>query len=163
MSRLRKHLSYAGYVLLHKARVFEECLLLRVPLRGLLHDLSKLLPSEWEPYADYTFGELCEQDRDAYEAAMLQHHHRNPHHYQHWTLHLDNGQSRPLPIPEEYVREMLADWRASGRAPDKVSLCEWLREHARNIELNVVTEMRLERLMTVAEWNAWHEGKARKS
>ena len=48
-----KHLKYLCYVLRHKWYVFIECCKLGIPVRGLVHDLSKFRPSEWFPYANF--------------------------------------------------------------------------------------------------------------
>jgi len=51
-----KHLKYLSYVLRHKWFVFLECCKLGIPITGLLHDMSKFLPSEWFPYVETFYG-----------------------------------------------------------------------------------------------------------
>lgn len=57
-----------------------------------------------------------------YNAAWLHHLHANPHHWQHWMLHLDNGRTLVLNPPNAVANEMIADWLAAGpkvlRRPD---------------------------------------------
>lgn len=54
---MKKHLSYARYVLRHKWFVFRAGIARSVPLWQLLvHDLSKFRPSEWRPYAEWFYG-----------------------------------------------------------------------------------------------------------
>lgn len=57
-----KHLRYLKYVALHKLYVFIAGFAMRgldVPFlfRLVIHDLSKLRPSEWRPYATYFYSE----------------------------------------------------------------------------------------------------------
>jgi hypothetical protein len=88
--------------------VFIECCKLGIPLRGLLHDISKLFPSEFIPYARYFYGDYPERltvyekthhwslknkAQIAYEfdLAWLKHQKRNPHHWQYWLLVNDSS------------------------------------------------------------------------
>ena len=108
---------YLGYVLRHKWFVFQEGRKLGVPLVQLVwHDASKLRPSEFLPYARYFYGARKVRDQGAFDRAWLLHQHRNPHHWQFWILREDSGETKALPMPGRYRREMLADWRGAGRA-----------------------------------------------
>ena len=102
------HFKYLSYVLRHKWYVFVECCKLGTPLRGILHDLSKFLPSEWFPYARHFYGNLPNWDdvkricptyqykntkqgnKDLFDIAWLLHQKRNKHHWQYWLLLEDN-------------------------------------------------------------------------
>lgn len=98
----------------HKWFVFVGCCKLGVPLRGVLHDLSKFLPDEWFPYAEYFYGKSnC---AEVFDLAWLRHQRRNKHHWQYWVLCEDEGATKVLPMPPKYIKEMLADWRGAGRA-----------------------------------------------
>jgi hypothetical protein len=110
---------YLKYVLKHKWFVFIECCKLGIPLRGLLHDLSKLLPSEFMPYARYFYGKNWYKNKDwngdrrnyipfkytedgikeAFDLAWLKHQKRNPHHWQYWLLVMDSS-SKEFTIQE---------------------------------------------------------------
>ena len=126
---------YLKYVLKHKWFVFIECCKLGIPLRGLLHDLSKFLPSEFIPYARYFYGTWMEESEwhgdkrnyvpwertemgisEAFDLAWLKHQKRNKHHWQYWLLQCDSGELKALDIPLKYQKEMLADWRGAGKA-----------------------------------------------
>lgn len=134
---MKKHLRYANYVLRHKWYVFLECCRLGIPWRGITHDLSKFRPSEWRPYAEFFYGtkqhgeyweahaatggivELAPWGmfvKDHFNLSWLKHQHRNPHHWQFWCLREDSGNMCPIPMPDRYRKEMLADWRGAGRA-----------------------------------------------
>jgi hypothetical protein len=116
---MKPHLEYASYVARHKWFVFFAGLKTRAPLwRLLIHDWSKLSPAEWGPYVRSFYGRAgrTAEVRAAFNAAWLHHQHRNPHHWQHWVLREDDGDTRALPIPDKLVREMVADWMGAGRA-----------------------------------------------
>ena len=118
---LAAHLRYGRYVWLHKVAVFQAARRLGVPWLGLIHDWSKLRPDEWAGYAAYFYGPkagACAEAarKDAFDRAWLRHQHRNAHHPQHWRLENDTDGTVVLPMPERYVREMVADWLGAGMA-----------------------------------------------
>lgn len=124
------HLRYLSYVVRHKWFVLLAGLRTGAPLwRLVIHDWSKFLPSEWFPYVAYFYGPKVKGDprgpdasydpatgSRAFNAAWLHHQHLNPHHWQHWVLREDSGATFALPMPEHFVREMVADWMGAGRA-----------------------------------------------
>lgn len=112
---LRAHWRYAVFLARHKWFVFRACRRLGVSWLGVLHDLSKLRPDEWGPYADYFYGGH-DGRRDAFDRAWLLHIHRNRHHPQFWVLRNDTDGVSLLEMPERYVREMVADWLGAGMA-----------------------------------------------
>lgn len=133
-----KHLKYLSYIFRHKWFVFIECCKLGIPFQGLIHDLSKFLPDEWFPYANYFYANPFQPKRnktgyykpydtgdEAFDLAWLKHQKRNPHHWQYWILPKDDGGIRIFPIPLKYVKEMLADWRGAGRAQGKPDTLAW--------------------------------------
>jgi len=154
-----KHLKYLSYVIRHRWFVFVECLKMGLLWRGLVHDLSKFLPSEWFPYVNYFNGEWrCKSDvpKDykappeiaaAFDLAWLKHQHRNPHHWQYWRLREDDGGTKVLVMPLKYVKEMLADWRGAGKAQGQTSLGPWYAKNHRKIELAPETRDLLHSLM----------------
>jgi len=99
--------------------------------RGLVHDLSKFLPSEWFPYARFFYepngkGRTI-RDKSGYykptdtgdakfDFAWLLHQKRNKHHWQWWVLPEDDGAVKVLPMPRRYALEMWCDWIGAGRA-----------------------------------------------
>lgn len=117
------YLAYFWYVAAHKARVFVECCRLGIPLLGLLHDFSKLSPSEFGPYARYFKKGVADapkpttgEEKVFRMAAFLHTGRHNKHHWQYWVrTDKDGGYSR-MGMPAKYVREMVADWRAMGDA-----------------------------------------------
>jgi Family of unknown function (DUF5662) len=150
---LHKHLKYASYVLRHKAFVFAEACKLGIPLQGALHDLSKLRPSEWFPYADFFFApKNGVQTRDktgyykptdtgdkAFDHAWLLHQKRNPHHWQFWILPEDSGGVKVLEMPLQYRKEMVADWRGAGKVQGKPDTLGWYVVNRSKMQLGVET------------------------
>ena len=136
---IRMHWRYARYVWRHKVFVFRACRRLGVPWLGVLHDLSKLRPDEWNPYVAHFYGgphrpwthtsgyektyfprlawaSSAEGVQEAFDLAWLAHIHRNRHHPQYWVLRQDTDGVACLPMPERYIREMVADWLGAGMA-----------------------------------------------
>lgn len=104
------YLKYLKYILRHKWFVFVECCKIGAPLRGMLHDMSKFLPSEFIPYAHYFYGTWYKNEdwhgdkrnhipyectekgvEEAFDIAWLKHQKRNPHHWQYWLLVNDSS------------------------------------------------------------------------
>lgn len=117
---MKKHWKYLRYLVRHKWFVLIAGRAAGVSLwRLLIHDWSKFLPCEWLPYARYFYGgdeynnQVLQRE---FDAAWLHHQHFNPHHWQHWVLREDSGETKILEMPEHLCREMLADWQGAGRA-----------------------------------------------
>src|SRR5207249_1167176 len=106
-----------------------ECCRLGIPIAGVTHDLSKFLPSEWVPYAQHFYGDAAGRadKAAAFDSAWLYHQRRNPHHPQWWVLLQDSGETKLLPMPDRYRREMLADWIGAGRAQGYPDTAAWYR------------------------------------
>lgn len=130
--RVHKHLRNASYVLRHKWYVGTTCAAEGIPLRGVLHDMSKFSLSEWRPYADHFYGDnelprhtagynVADDPKQdaAFDEAWLRHIHRNDHHWQFWLLQKDDGDRIALPMPHECRLEMVCDWRGAGMAQGK--------------------------------------------
>lgn len=124
------HWVYFKYVLRHKWHVFVGCFRLGVPLhQAIIHDWVKFLPVEWGPYVrqfynpdgtkrsvrDTSGAYDPNKQADAFKRAWL-HHQREPHHWQAWISIGDGGNLLPLPIPQRFVLEMVADWYGAGMA-----------------------------------------------
>ena len=129
---MRRYLYYFWYVVKHKWYVLLEGLKLGVPIWQLvIHDWTKFTPAEFVPYAR-TFrtpeGKRQYIKSDAYYYAVNHHHKRNKHHWQYWVLAFE-GEYRALDIPMRYRKEMLADWRAAGRALGQPDTKKWYLEN----------------------------------
>ena len=168
------HMKYLRYVLVHKWFVLVAAVRLRkrgVTARGiwwrvLVHDLSKLLPSEWTPYvvyfntdaksneyfdmcADYGLPEISPWGAsviDDFQVAWLHHQKRNRHHWQYWLLREDDHpKALPIPMPWVYVVEMVADWMGAGRAITvEWDVESWYSANAHKIDICKRTRERVE-------------------
>ncbi len=156
---MSKHLKYLSYVIRHKWFVFLACLKLRVPLNlAIWHDASKFAPSEWFPYVNYFYGDnrgeglkaigtwgLAElapfgfYAKDKFDIAWNHHQKCNKHHWQYWLLTNDEEGQYPLPMPEKYAREMVADWNGAGRALGKPDTRAWYEANKDKIILRLET------------------------
>jgi hypothetical protein len=181
-----KNRQYLKYVLRHKWFVFQKCCDYGLFWQGIIHDLSKFGLAEWGPYVDKFyggpypernygdirahFGDTCTQpwvDR-RFDEAWLHHQRHNPHHWQHWVLREDDGETKCLEMPRKYMLEMIADWWGAGRAihgePDGIyaeyfELRKWYLANRDKIQLHDRTRFEVERIMGLREedktWPVW--------
>jgi hypothetical protein len=154
---MKEYIDYFRYVMLHKWEMFKVCAKHGFIWRGLVHDLSKLLPDEFFPYAKMFYDNtITGKDKKAYakmnarfEYAWLKHIHRNKHHPQYWILPQNDGSvhitGKVLDIPELYVKEMVFDWVAASIA-QKTGLRadQWYENHKRVLPLSKNTRKRVE-------------------
>jgi hypothetical protein len=96
----------------HKFYVAKLCIKAGLPLRGIIHDLSKFSLSEMKESIVYYQGDkspinACRDDI-GYSCAWLHHKGRNKHHYEYW-IDSCNGYQAPIKIPYEYATEMICD------------------------------------------------------
>lgn len=142
---MKRHLAYFKYIIRHKWFVFVASLRIGGSLwLAIIHDLSKFRLSEWLAYA-YTFYETDGTSRyvetPAFNRSWLYHQHRNPHHWQYWILRLDDGKITALPMPLDYIYEMVADWMGAGRAiTGKWQAYDWYVKNKYKIMLHEETE-----------------------
>lgn len=169
-----KYIQYLRYVMRHRWFVFVECCKLGIPWRGLIHDLSKFLPSEFFAYAEAFYGEFgykfnrakykidfgdgiqstgiealtkYEQAMNNFDLAWLLHQKRNPHHWQFW-LNIEEDKVRMLDMPEVYIKEMVADWCGASRAiTGKNDTKSWYASHISKIRISNMTRQRVEQLL----------------
>jgi len=157
---MRAHLAYLSYVLRHKWYVLLACRQTGCSLwRGLIHDLSKFLPSEWGPYAR-TFYALVGSKKqysesDEFRVAWLHHQHRNTHHWNYWVqIDAPMGAGRAVRMPDRYVREMVADWIGAGLAQGKPDVLGWYLANEHKMLLHSDTRASVERLLGISDETA---------
>lgn len=134
---MRKFFTYLKYLVRHKWFVFLECCKFGMPVRGLLHDMSKFRPSEFFPYMNH-FGGGIKTGRDstgyykptdtgdlAFDRAWFLHQKRNNHHWQFWIIPTDGGGIKVLEMPLFARKEMVADWRGAGKAQGTPDVKKW--------------------------------------
>jgi len=138
--------------------------------RGVIHDMSKFLPSEFIPYARYFYGRypnysayegptltpkggLFKEDiQRHFDKAWLKHIHRNPHHWQYWLLQEDDGPQKIIPMPIKYLKEMLCDWHGAGKAiTGENNTAKWYLDNKDKIKLGRIQRKWIERKLGLNE------------
>lgn len=150
---MRPHWQYLKYILRHKWFVFVAAYQMGIPWLGIIHDWSKFTPGEWFPYVKRFYGagnSFDEAMQDiAYQYAWNHHQKHNKHHWEYWRLVRSNGETTPLPMPDRYRREMLADWVGMGQTLGKPKIWEWYEENREIIQLHPDTREQVELFMIV--------------
>lgn len=161
---MRKYFQYLRYVIRHKWFVLVECFKFGIYWQGLIHDISKFLPSEFLPYMEHFFGSKIgiSRGRDetgyykptdtgdaAFDFAWLLHQKRNKHHWQWWCLPEDEGGIKVLEMPLKYRKEMLSDWRGAGRAQGTPSVNKWYEKNKSRMSLGSDTREWIEEQINI--------------
>lgn len=115
-ARIRGHLRT---ITEHKLLVMKHCFRVGLYRQGLLHDLSKYMPSElFMGFRYYDDGKSSpnngERRRKGYSDAWMHHKGRNRHHFEYWTDYALKPSDvkyplQPVQMPRKYVAEMLMD------------------------------------------------------
>lgn len=147
---MRAHWAYFQYVMRHKWHVFVGCLRLGVPLhQAIIHDWVKFLPIEWDAYVRQFYNpDGTKRGRGesstAFHFAWL-HHQRQPHHWQAWVSIGDGSKLTPLPMPQRFILEMVADWYGAGKAiSGKNDIAGWYSKMRERILLDPATRVEVE-------------------
>jgi len=122
-----------------------ECCKLGIPLRGIVHDLSKFLPSELRVYAHVFFDERG-TPRSVARAWFL-HQKRNDHHWEWWCLPTQDGTLKPIQMDHKSTLEMVADWRGAGRAQGKLDALSWYKFNKNKMHLHPETRVLVEKVL----------------
>lgn len=108
-----KHLKTINH---HKMLVMKGCFKVGLYKQGLLHDLSKYMPSEFLVGVKYYRGNMSpnnlERKEKGYSSAWLHHKGRNKHHLEYWIDYAEGDAEAPLAgmrMPDKYVVEMFID------------------------------------------------------
>ena len=103
----------------HRNAVAKNCFRAGIPMRGLLHDLSKFSPEEFFESAKHYQGtrspNAAEKEEKGYSTAWLHHKGRNKHHFEYW-IDFEQKPNYKLvghPMPKKYVVEMFLDRMAA--------------------------------------------------
>ena len=119
------------------------------------HDQSKYDKSnEWYQYLD-NFYPISEEDKqankDSYHQAWNHHQKTNPHHWQYWVLIRDEGDVKPLPMPEIQVIHMLCDWRSFGYIDPTSTASHWYNTNQNKMLLHNETKKMIEYYLDLYE------------
>ena len=109
----------------HRHAVIYHAFKAGIPVRGLLHDLSKYMPIEFftggKYYTDGTKSPNEAERQDyGYSKAWMHHKGRNRHHFEYWTDY--NPQTKklePVEMPVKFVKEMFCDRVAASKIYQK--------------------------------------------
>lgn len=154
--------------MLHKWYVLVYGLKFGVPFhRLIIHDWSKFTRAEWMPYVNrFMSGRAGQEDKsaddEAFHRAWDHHWQHNAHHWEYWwhragwtpdahrgdatAERAPNGVGLVLEMPEAYVREMVTDWHAAGRAYGG-NIYEWYARTRDRQVMHPKTRARAEHLL----------------
>ena len=119
-----KHFKTITY---HKYLVLKGCFAVGLYRQGVLHDLSKYSYTEFSVGAKFYQGDRspnnAERELYGYSSAWLHHQGRNKHHYEYW---IDYSTTKgvgfvPVPMPTQYLVEMIMDRIAASKVYNKES------------------------------------------
>lgn len=151
---MKKYINYFWYLAKHKWYVLIAGLKLKVPLWQLLiHDYTKLFPSILRAYSDsqvygYNYKNWPEEARNRFDWASLQHTRWEKHHFQNYIVIFDSGCQKALEIPDNYLRELVADWNSAGKAKTgKWDAKPWYYKNPNRFLLHPNTRRKLEELL----------------
>ncbi len=104
----------------HRHLVIKHCFKAGIPLRGLLHDISKFSPVEFCTGAKYFLGNRSpnERERELFgcSSAWLHHKGRNKHHFEYWNdVNPATKRYEPVKMPTVYLVEMFCDRVAASK------------------------------------------------
>ena len=149
-NKLKATWKYLKYILNHKKFAFIECYKEGLYWRGVVHDMSKFIPSEFFPYA-YKFNwpkqrspKKQRQVNEDFSIAWLHHKNHNKHHWRYWVS--DELKREAIEMPEKCMMEMICDWRAMGRNGGE-SAPDFYKRNKDQIILHENTRKRLEEIL----------------
>ncbi len=109
----------------HKIQVMRHCFAVGLYYQGIMHDMSKYMPSEFlEGCRYYQDGKRSpnngEREAKGYSFAWMHHKGRNRHHFEFWTDYAAKPMKGQHPVgavqmPRKYVAEMLMDRIAASK------------------------------------------------
>lgn len=111
-------------ILIHKWYVLLACWSCGLYWEGIVHDLSKLSPTEFlELGKYYTVGRspiVRARQENGVSKAWLHHMGHNKHHWQYWVDFLPNSNiGVPMTMDNISVLELICDWVGAGKAYEK--------------------------------------------
>ena len=104
----------------HRNAVMRHCFKAGIPIRGLLHDLSKYSPTEFFAGVKYFQGTRSPNERErelfGYSKAWMHHKGRNRHHFEYWNdVNPNSKRYEPVKMPIKYLKEMFCDRVAASK------------------------------------------------
>jgi hypothetical protein len=157
---------YITYLAKHKWYVFVECCKLGIPLRGVIHDWSKIFPDEFIPYYHHFYTDIktgrnntgyykpFDTEDPDFDLAWLKHQNRQNHHWQYFILYNDDGTVVAGEMPINCRKEMVADWIGAGKAQGKLNTKAWYIENNHRMILGLETRKWVEKFLGVSDTEA---------
>ena len=98
----------------HRRLVRQGCFRMGLYWQGFTHDLSKYSRVEFSTGVRYYQGtrspNTAEREEKGWSEAWMHHKGRNRHHWEYWTdLDMKTKAYAPVPMPQKYLAEMVAD------------------------------------------------------
>lgn len=149
---LKKIMKHWKTVRTHRKWVRHYAFLAGIPIRGLLHDLSKYHPIEFFESARYWIpgsSPINEAKRiQGISYGWLHHKGHNKHHYEYWMDNFDDGGLARL-MPEKEFVELVCDYLAAGRAYHDdnfsyMSELRWWENKREKCAMNIVNKNMLD-------------------
>lgn len=111
----------------HKMMVTKHMFRVGLYRQGLMHDLSKYMPSEFWPGVKYYQGNRspnnAQREEEGCSGAWLHHKGRNKHHYEYWIDYsvesAKRGEMVGMKMPVNYIVEMFCDRVAASKIYNK--------------------------------------------
>ena len=116
----------------------------RIPDRDNYYELRV----EYDPYANYFYGEKTPEVSKLFDLAWLSHIHQNPHHWQHWLLQNDEDGQVALDMPYVFILEMIFDWWSfSWKSGNLMEIFTWYDNHKDKLILSKNTQTTVENIL----------------
>ena len=126
------------------------------------HDASKFDIEEYEPYAEWFYGEHLDEgaEKDAFDLAWLHHQNHNEHHWQYWVLIQDTDDPKylSLDMPKEAIYEMLCDWHSFSANDPESTAYHWYDANKENMLLSDSTISVIDSLIDILKTPLETEG-----
>ena len=136
---MNKWFGHLKTVLLHKYWVFRYALIAGIPLRGLVHDLSKFSPTEFGQSVSFYSGRRSPihyaREANSFSTAWLHHRGRNRHHFEYWVDNTARGGLITVPMPFLCALELICDRLGAARAYRKKDVS--IREQLERFNLEI--------------------------
>lgn len=151
---IKAYAFYFTYLLKHKYHVFRACCKLGIPLRGLVHDLSKFNPLEFFYCAPYFYAKWKNKvayvphhpqktpaPNEKYDLFWIKHKNKTKHHWQYWVSINDKGEIFSIPMSYKYVKEMVCDWYGANKVQkNTIDIDSWFELHKNVLYIDKQTE-----------------------
>lgn len=114
------------------------------------HDQSKYSPEEYEAYLNWFYpidGDESNRDEDEFNRAWSHHQRENPHHYQHFILVKDDGETIFLDMPEKDIIHMLCDWHSFSANDPQSTAYNWYADNQGKMKLSDNTKAFIDRVI----------------